>query len=91
MAISKTGKYWVVMTDRFMSNWGKAEGKINKLVIECDSAELALIVAENADCRDEMKNISIKEGCPSFKSDRYLVSYKTRNDMPNWFVAGFFK
>lgn len=91
MAISTTGKYWVVMTDKFMSNWGQAEGKINKLVIECDSSELALIVADNADQRDEMKYVSIKTECPSFNSKRYLVSYKTQADMPNWFVAGFFK
>jgi len=91
MGISKTGKYYVCMTDSAMSYWGKAEGKINKLVIECDSAELALIVAENADCRDEMKYVSIRDSKPSFSPSRYLVSFKTREDMPNWFKAGYFK
>ena len=30
-------KYWVTMTDRFMSGWGLAKGLKNKLVFECES------------------------------------------------------
>jgi len=26
---------YVTMTDKFMSGWGMAEGKTNKLVLEC--------------------------------------------------------
>jgi hypothetical protein len=39
-------KYWVSMTDKFMSGWGMAENKINKLVIECDSYDIAECVEE---------------------------------------------
>ena len=31
------GEYYVSMTDKFFSNWGKARGRINKLVIECET------------------------------------------------------
>lgn len=41
---------YVTMTDNFMSGWGDAEGKINKLSIECDDCDEAEIVAENC-CR----------------------------------------
>jgi len=33
--------YYVTMTDKFMSGWGQAHGKINKMVVECDTYEEA--------------------------------------------------
>ena len=33
--------YYVTMTDKFMSGWGRAEGKINKFVVECETREKA--------------------------------------------------
>jgi hypothetical protein len=47
--------YYVTMTDKFMSGWGEAQGKNNKLVISCDTYEEAQIVEENARRRKEMK------------------------------------
>ena len=32
-------KYYVTATDIFLSGWGKAKDKINKVVIECDFKE----------------------------------------------------
>ena len=48
-------KYYVTMNDTFMSGWGYAEGKINKLIFECDSYKEAEIVAENARYRGGIK------------------------------------
>lgn len=84
-------KYYVKMTDKFLSWWGKAEGKINKLVIECDSYEEARIVADNASDRSDMTKIMVVRDKPHFSSKRYYVSYKTKKDYPSWFVKNYFK
>ena len=52
-------RYYVTMTDPFMSGWGKAEGLINKLVFECDSYQEADMVATNAYDRGDMRSINI--------------------------------
>jgi hypothetical protein len=67
---------FVTMTDKFMSGWGPATGLINKLVIECDTAEQAQICAKNARKRGEMKRVSITSRKPQYRLARYLVSYK---------------
>ena len=84
-------KYYVTMTDKFMSGWGKAKGKINKLVIECASFEEAEIVAENAANREEMKYINITDRKPYYNSRQYYVSYHSKPEYARWFVLGAFK
>ena len=54
-----TKKYYVVMTDKFLSGWGLAEGKTNKLVIVCDTHKEASTIERNASKRDEMENVYI--------------------------------
>ena len=41
-------KYYVTMTDKFMSGWGYAENKINKLIFICDNYKDAKIVFNNS-------------------------------------------
>lgn len=41
-------EYYVTMDDTFMSGWGEAEGKTNKLIFKCKDKEEANVVAENA-------------------------------------------
>jgi DUF2075 family protein len=75
-------KYYVTMTDRFMSGWGQAKGKINKYVVECDTYEQAERIERNAKRRDEMKYINIIVGrCPSYDKRRYVVSLKKYKDL----------
>ena len=83
--MSKTKKYYVTMTDKFMSGWGHANGKINKLVIECDSWEEARIVAENAEDRAEMKYISMTDTKPYYNKARYHTSYHAKPEYKTWF------
>jgi len=45
--------YYVTMTDKFMSGWGLAKGKINKLIFSCDTYEQAIIVRNNAQARTD--------------------------------------
>ena len=84
-------KYYVTMNDTFFSGWGKAEGKINKLVIECDSLDEMEIVMDNAKAREEMKSINYYVGkVPYWNKNRFLVQIKDKNDYPSWFKKGYF-
>lgn len=73
-------KYWVSMTDKFMSGWGMAEGKTNKLVIECDNYEQAYIIEQNAKRRSEMKHINICINKPKARSG-VLYSHKHYHEL----------
>ena len=87
-------KYYVTMTDKFMSGWGMAKNKINKLVIVCNTYEEAKVVAENARNRSEMKYINITDKKPYYSSDRYYVSMHgkgCKDEYESWFVQGYFK
>lgn len=82
-------KAWVTMTDKFMSGWGMADGKINKLIFECDSLEQAEIVEENAAKRSDMKNINICRNKPSYNSQKYYAEYKTNDERNSkWYEKG---
>lgn len=90
--MSNQDKCYVTMTDRFMSGWGKAEGKINKLVISCNNLEEAEIVKENAQSRGDMKNINIVKENPYYSESKYYVNYHGigQDDYKNWFKKGYF-
>lgn len=83
--------YYVTMTDKFMSGWGHARGKINKLVFECESFQEALIVMENAENRTDQKHINYRDTKPYFSPKKYLVQIKTKADYPSWYKPGYFK
>ena len=84
-------RYYVTMTDKSMSGWGMAEGKINKLVLVCYGLNEAVIVESNAKARPEMKYVNICTTVPHYNKDRYLEQVKTRADYPGWYKAGYFK
>lgn len=81
---------YVTMTDKFMSGWGKAEGKINKLIFECETLEEAEIVAENARNRSDQKYVNICSTKPYYNKDRYFAQVKTKKDYPTWYKRGSF-
>ena len=72
---------YVTMTDKFMSGWGVAQGKINKLVIECDTMEQAEIIEKNAHKRSEMKAINITQRKPAYSPEKYVTSWKYFSDL----------
>ena len=41
-------KIYVTMTDKYMSGWGCAAGKIDKFIVECDSWSDAALIERNA-------------------------------------------
>ena len=87
----KKAAYFVTMTDTFMSGWGRAEGKKNKLVFLCDTYEEAEIVKDNAENRTDQKHINITTTKPYYNSERYYVQYKTKEVYNSWYVKNFFR
>ena len=82
---------YVTMTDKFMSGWGMAKEKINKLVFECDTMEEARIVVDNAENRSDQKNINIAQNKPYYSSSKYYVQVKTKEEYPDWYVKDYFR
>jgi len=83
--MAKGRRFYVTMTDRFMSGWGMAEGLINKLVFECDSYDEALVVAENAESRGDMSYINIVDRKPWYNPNRYYVQFKNKRNSSAWY------
>ena len=52
-------RYYVRMTDKFMSGWGVSEGKRNVLVIACDTWEQAAAIEKAAHDRSDMQRVEI--------------------------------
>lgn len=83
-------KWYVTMTDKFMSGWGRAEGKSNKLVFICDTLVEAEIVKENAENRSDQEFINIRATKPYYNSKYNLVQYKDKGEHPSWYEKGYF-
>ena len=77
---TKEQKIYVSMNDNFMSGWGLAKDKINKLVIECKSWEEAERVERNARKRSEMRYVNVSRHFPAIKTNHYL-SIKKYEDL----------
>lgn len=73
-------KYYVTMTDKFMSGWGVAQGKTNKLIIECDTLQQAEQIEKAAHRRSEMRYINIRITKPRYKSN-VVESWKNWSDL----------
>lgn len=74
------GKIYVSMTDTFMSGWGRATGKTNRHVVECDTWPQADAVKRAACDRSEMKRVII---CLSRPRQRpgYILTSSTFADL----------
>ena len=82
--------YYVTMTDKALSGWGYAEGKINKLIFLCKDMDEAEIVEHNARNRLDMKYINICVKFPYYNKGRYYAQVKTIDDYPNFYKPGYF-
>ena len=72
--------FYVTMTDKFMSGWGMAEGKKNKLIIECETIEQAEQIERAARYRDEMTYVNIRTTKPRYGAN-VLESWKTWGEL----------
>ncbi|MHA2067587.1 MAG: hypothetical protein ACXABY_24750, partial [Candidatus Thorarchaeota archaeon] len=69
----------------FMSNWGRADGKINTVILPCDSLKEAEQVKHYAeDIRTDQKRVRVVYNKPRLRGDRYLYSLMTREDASAW-------
>jgi hypothetical protein len=72
--------FYVTMTDKFMSGWGMAHGKKNKLIIECETIAQALQIERTAHKRSEMRYINIRTTKPYYGAN-ILESWKKWEDL----------
>ena len=83
---------YVTMTDKFLSGWGHAKNKINKLVFECATRAEAAIIVDNAINRTDQKSISICVNFPyHYNQPQYYTQVKTIKEYPSWYIPGYFK
>ncbi len=68
------------MTDKFMSGWGMAKDKTNKLIIECQTIEQAEQVERAAKSRSEMRYINIRTTKPYYGKN-IVESWKTWDEL----------
>lgn len=66
--------YYVTATDKFMSGWGLAENKTNKVVVVCENWQEAREVKEALHSRDEMKYINVRSNKPYYNNN-YVISW----------------
>ena len=83
--------YYVTMTDKFMSGWGRARSKINKLIFPCETYAEAEIVEANANSRSDQKHVNICVRFPyHLNKSQYYTQIKTIKEYPRWYEAGAF-
>ena len=76
--------YFVAMKDNFMSGWGRAAGRTNVFVVECDDAQQVEQIRIAAATRPEMKNVRCLKNPPR-DSIATLVSRRHFNELgPIW-------
>lgn len=77
--------YFVTMTDRSLSGWGEAEGKIAKRVILCKTFREARIIEDGIkNCKNQngKRYINICSDFPRYNAKRYKVSIDLYGDCP---------
>jgi hypothetical protein len=72
--------FYVTMTDKFMSGWGAAQNRVNKLIIECETWQQAEQIERAARRRSEMKYVNICARRPRYGA-HILPSFKTYADL----------
>lgn len=79
-------RFYVRMTDKFMSGWGPARGKSNVLVVECETLAQAEAIEAAARRRSEMKRVALCSTKPKARAG-VLYSWRKFSDMGGpWIV-----
>jgi hypothetical protein len=83
--------FYVTCTDTFLSGWGEARGKLNRLIFPCNDHDEAVAVATNARSRTDMKKVSVIESpfSPRF-DDSILWQVMDRDLAARWYTPGGF-
>ena len=76
-------KYFVSATDKFLSGWGLASGKIAKRVIICDNRQQAVTMCDRlqrpAACMSRI-NYTVSSFGPYYSPSKYVVSFDVYSD-----------
>ena len=67
--------WYVTMTDKSMSGWGKARNKTNKVVIGCSTLKQANEIERHAKKASEMIYVNVTNRKPYYDKKRYIISY----------------
>lgn len=67
---------YVTATDKFMSGWGLANNKTNKVVVVCENWQEAREVEEALHRRSEMKYINVRSSKPYYNNNYVISWYK---------------
>ena len=78
--MAKIDKFYVTMTDKFMSGWGMAKGKKNKFIVVCDTWQDAELIERNANRRSEMKYVNICTSKPRYGAN-VLESWRNFDEL----------
>lgn len=68
--------YYVTATDKFMSGWGLAKGRTNKVVVICENWQEAREVRDALDTRSEMKYVNVRSSKPYYNNNYFISWYK---------------
>lgn len=82
-------RFYVLSNDTFMSGWGPARGKINTIILPCESLEEAETVESNCHDRTDQNRVRIVGNKPRLR-DGVLYSLLTRETAPFWYQDGAF-
>ena len=77
----KSNNIYVTMTNKFMSGWGKAENKVSKFIVVCETMEQARAIERNAKKRNDMKYINIYFTKPCYNKERYVESVRSYDEL----------
>ena len=77
-------KIYVTCNDASMSGWGRAENKINKIVIECNDLRQAKRVMTNLKGESQYKHINICKKKPSSDLSKYYISEYVADNCTWW-------
>jgi len=78
--------WYVLSTDTFMSGWGPATGRTNRLILPCESREEAEDVAAYARSRTDTKDVEIVSEKPYLHRPLYRGSLDGVPVGPLWQV-----
>lgn len=81
--------FYVTYIDSFMSGWGEAKGKDNRVILPCASEEEARIVLNNVQNRTDGKSAEMRTDLPS-PNGREVWSLLTKHKSPRFYQPGAF-
>lgn len=78
------GMRYVTATDRFLTGWGCADGKIAKRIIICDNYRQAQRIADAfVNEGKQFGYVNITDKAPNYNESKYVSSWSTYEDFNN--------